>query len=253
VDCKDLEKLSKVKERNKKYWQQYYLKNKKKLIAKNKKWYEDNKEHAKRMSYEWQKNNKERVMEWKLNNRERNNEQARQRYNKNPKYKERNKKYWEDNKEHLQKLNKEWVAKNKEHIRKYNRERYKVKKEQISKNQKRYYEKNKHIYLTNSVLYHSTKNKNVPLFLKNCPIEKKRLNQIYLLGRIYANADGEKRHVDHMWPLSDGGPHWSGNLQILTATKNLEKGAYSCPKLKKQMKLNLKEAENEYARKRNST
>ena len=94
---------------------------------------------------------------------------------------------------------------------------------------------------------------NVPQWLKNCPVEKKRLNQIYLLSRIYANADGEKRHVDHMWPLSDGGPHWSGNLQILTATKNLEKGAYSCPKLKKQMKLNLKEAESEYARKRNST
>jgi hypothetical protein len=55
--------------------------------------------------------------------------------------------------------------------------------------------------------------------------------------------DGIKRNVDHMWPLIDGGPHWSGNLEVLTATENKSKWTYSCPKLKKQIKLNLKEAE----------
>ena len=96
MDCRDLEKLSKVKERNKKYWQQYYLKNKKKLIAKNKKRYEDNKEWYKEYNKEYKKNNKEKRREWELNNRERTRELARQRYNKNPKYKENSKKYWEE-------------------------------------------------------------------------------------------------------------------------------------------------------------
>jgi len=123
---------------------------------------------------------------------------------------------------------------------------------EYKKLQKQWRRNNVASVLASWALRRARKRNLIPKWLNNCPVEKKRLNQIYLLSRIYANADGEKRHIDHMWPLSDGGPHWSGNLQILTATKNLEKGAYSCPKLKKQMKLNLKEAENEYARKRNS-
>ena len=34
-----------------------------------------------------------------------------------------------------------------------------------------------------------------------------------------------KYHVDHIKPLSKGGLHHQDNLQILTATENLRKGA----------------------------
>jgi hypothetical protein len=102
--------------------------------------------------------------------------------------------------------------------------------------------------LSSRALRRARKRNSVPKWINNCPVERKRLHQIYLLSRIYAKADGIERHVDHMWPLSDGGPHWSGNLQVLTKEENLEKGAYSCPKLKKQMKLNLKEAKVLYAK-----
>ena len=92
------------------------------------------------------------------------------------------------------------------------------------------------------------KKRAIPAWLRSCPVEKRRVYTVYLLSRLLANADGIERHVDHMVPLSDGGPHWSGNLQVLTATDNMDKGAYSCPKLKKQMKLNLKEAKVLYAK-----
>lgn len=36
---------------------------------------------------------------------------------------------------------------------------------------------------------------------------------------------GIKHHVDHIMPLSKGGKHIASNLQILTATENLKKGA----------------------------
>lgn len=36
---------------------------------------------------------------------------------------------------------------------------------------------------------------------------------------------GIKHHVDHIIPLSKGGKHILSNLQILTATENMKKGA----------------------------
>lgn len=82
----------------------------------------------------------------------------------------------------------------------------------------------------------------IPDFLVGCPIEKKALNKVYKLCIAQSKKLGVQHHVDHMWPLSDGGPHWSGNLQILTQDENLSKGAKVCPIIKKQIQLNLEEA-----------
>ena len=156
-----------------------------------------------------------------------------------------------------------WYKKNKEKVDAYDRAYYHKNKEKILENKRAYYQKIKEKILENNkqwkknnpalVLQYlanrrARKKRAIPAWLRSCPVEKRRVYTVYLLSRLLANADGIERHVDHMVPLSDGGPHWSGNLQILTKEQNLEKGAYSCPKLKKQMKLNLKEAKVLYAK-----
>jgi len=70
--------------------------------------------------------------------------------------------------------------------------------------------------------------KQIPIHLRDCPQERQRLIQTYKLRNIISKATGVQHHVDHMWPLADGGPHWSGNLQVITAYENLSKNASVC-------------------------
>ena len=156
--------------------------------------------------------------------------------------------YYQKNKEKIKKrtkaYNKEWYLKNKEKKRKYHQEN----KDHKNKMRSDWGKNNPALVLQHLAKRRAMKKRAIPKWLSNCPVEKRRVYTVYLLSRLLAKADGIERHVDHMVPLSDGGPHWSGNLQILTKEQNLEKGAYSCPKLKKQMKLNLKEAKVLYAK-----
>ena len=74
--------------------------------------------------------------------------------------------------------------------------------------------------------------KQIPVHLRDCPHEKKRLVETYKLRNILTEATGVQHHVDHMWPLSDGGPHWSGNLQVIPAYDNLSKHTSVCEETK---------------------
>ena len=65
----------------------------------------------------------------------------------------------------------------------------------------------------------------VPVHLVECETEKKRVRDIYKLCTLISKATGIAHHVDHMWPVSKGGPHWSGNMQIIPAHENLAKSA----------------------------
>ena len=81
----------------------------------------------------------------------------------------------------------------------------------------------------------------IPKHLKKCPIEKKRVDDIYKLSNLISKVTGIDHHVDHMWPLSDDGPHWSGNMQIITARENLTKRA----SVDLEVKQNIQQALNE--------
>jgi hypothetical protein len=81
----------------------------------------------------------------------------------------------------------------------------------------------------------------IPKHLKNCPVEKQRVLDIFKLRSLISKATGIEHHVDHMWPLSDGGPHWSGNLQIITAYENISKHASVDLELKYNIQQSLKE------------
>ena len=153
-------------------------------------------------------------------------------------------KYRESNKEKIRKYMIKYRQDNKEALSIQKKGYRKINKERITEWKK----SNTALLLQHKANRRARKKRAIPAWLKDCSVEKRRVYTVYLLSRIYAKADGIERHVDHMVPLSDGGPHWSGNLQILTKKDNLEKGAYSCPKLKKQMKLNLKEAKVLYAK-----
>ena len=70
--------------------------------------------------------------------------------------------------------------------------------------------------------------KAIPEHLRECPFEKNRITQTYKLRNLMTEITGIEHHVDHMWPLSKGGPHWSGNLQVIPASENLSKRDKLC-------------------------
>ena len=56
-------------------------------------------------------------------------------------------------------------------------------------------------------------------------VEKLMIKYRYEDARRLSQETGVKHEVDHVWPLSKGGPHLPWNLQILTKDENREKGA----------------------------
>ena len=89
--------------------------------------------------------------------------------------------------------------------------------------------------------------KAIPIFLKDCKEEIGRINKIYRLRDLMIKITGVVHHVDHMWPISDGGPHWSGNLQVITAEENLSKHAKVDPAIKATIQEMLAEEERLHA------
>ena len=125
----------------------------------------------------------------------------------------------------------------KEAQRAYNKAYHQANKEKIAAKQKAYKEANKEKYNAFEARRRALKRKRIPIKVRDCPIEKDRVNQIYKLSHMFTKATGVQHHVDHMWPLSKKGPHWSGNLQIITAIKNMRKSA----KLNKDIKATIRE------------
>ena len=56
-------------------------------------------------------------------------------------------------------------------------------------------------------------------------IEKLMIKYRYEDARRLTKETGIEHHVDHIIPLAKGGPHLPWNLQVITKTENLSKGA----------------------------
>jgi len=162
--------------------------NKEKLVVYHKAYYESNREKIKASAKAYKEANKEKV-------------------------KARAKAYKEANKKEIAAAKKAWNEANKDKLIAY----YKA-----------YKEANKEKVAAGKAKRRALKRKQVPIHLRECPHEKKRLVEIYKLRNILSEATGVQHHVDHMWPLADGGPHWSGNLQVIPAEENLSKNASVC-------------------------
>jgi uncharacterized Rmd1/YagE family protein len=154
---------------------------------------------------------------------------------------------------------------NKEAINEKKKAYYEANKEAIAKRQKAYYEANKEakktcrkeackahyrskkeVYLSRNKKRKALKRNAVPKFLLYCQEEKKRLKEVYKLRQVLSDATGIVYHVDHMWPLSDGGPHWSGNLQVIPAQENLSKFTSVDEEIKATIKEGLEYARQAY-------
>ena len=146
--------------------------------------------------------------------------------------KEYSKTYYADNRNERLSKSKSWQEENKEHWADY---------------QKSYYRDNKASVDAAGAKRRALKRKQIPVHLRECPHEKQRLVKTYKLRNILSEATGVQHHVDHMWPLADGGPHWSGNLQVIPAEENMSKSASVCEDTKASIIKSLYTFESERA------
>ena len=135
---------------------------------------------------------------------------------------------------------------NKEKVKVTNAAYYQANKEKILTTQKAYNEANRDKRSANQAKRKALKIKQIPTQVRDCLIEKKRLYHTYELCAVFTKATGVQHHVDHMWPISDGGPHWSGNLQIITATENMSKNDKVDPNIKATIQEMLKDIKDAY-------
>ena len=149
--------------------------------------------------------------------------------------------YREANKERKAAIDKAWYEDNKERKVAYYKAWYEDNKERKAASDKTYREANPDKSNAYSSRRRALKLKLIPKHLKKCPVEKQRVLDIHKLCVLISKVTGIDHHVDHMWPLSDGGPHWSGNLQIITARENMTKNA----SVDLEVKHNIQQALNE--------
>tara|TARA_B110000977_G_scaffold69968_1_gene95039 strand:- start:13 stop:567 length:555 start_codon:yes stop_codon:yes gene_type:complete len=151
------------------------------------------------------------------------------------------------NKEKQADYTKAWYEANKEKRAAYKKAWYEANKEKRAATRKAWYEANKEKQAdynkawrqANPEKHNARKSKRralklkaIPEHLRECPFEKNRITQTYKLRNLMTEITGIEHHVDHMWPLSKGGPHWSGNLQVIPASENLSKSNKLCRETK---------------------
>ena len=142
------------------------------------------------------------------------------------------KKYRQENREKKLKYYKQYYQENREKRLEYHRQYCKQyrqdNREKSLEYAKQHYQDNREKYIERATKRKALKRGAVPEALLNCPVEKDRLWKTYKLRDLLTKATGVEYHVDHIWPLSKGGPHWSGNLQVITAEENLSKSDSFC-------------------------
>ncbi len=207
-----LEKRKKYHFENKireiKYCRIYYKKNKEKINAKNRKYRAKNKEKINKHNREWWHENKILLLQ--------KSKQYRLTHLKN--FKEYGKKYYQENKKRLKKKATQYYIKNKIRISKWSDNYYELNKEYIKKRAKKWYTKNK----DKIKFYHR---KQTALRKKRCGIlTVKTIQQVYtdnikkygvLTCYLCFKPIAEKKdNLEHKTPLSRGGTNEYKNLAV---------------------------------------
>ena len=194
-------------------------------------WREANKEKLRAYTKAYRESNKDRIKVNKKAYREANKD----------KIKVTKKAYHEANKDKIAAKVSAWYEANKERHRVTMKAYREANKEKVAATKKAWAVANADKVTAKVSRRRALKLKLIPKHLKKCPVEKQRVLYIYKLSTLISKATGIEHHVDHMWPMSDGGPHWSGNLQIITAHENQTKHASVDLELKHNIQQSLKE------------
>jgi hypothetical protein len=147
--------------------------------------------------------------------------------------------YWDENKESRMDYDRRYKEANKEAISNARSIYYENNKDYLRQCSSEYLKRNKHLHNARQSRRRAITANAIPKHLETCPLEKSSVSNTYLLAKLVSECTGVNHHVDHMWPLADGGPHWSGNLQIIPAEDNLRKHAKVCENTKATIKESL--------------
>ncbi len=193
---------------------EYRQNNKEEILAKKKAYYQYNKEAIGAKTKKYRQNNKEAIAAHKRD-------------------------YYQENREELIAYQKEYKQNNKEKVIDYKREYYQENKEEIATHKREYYQENREELIAYQKDYRQTPvgkaNKNASgakyralkygTAVDNTEVDNCLIRCLYEFCRFKSKETGVSHHVDHIHPISKGGTHTLDNLQILTATENLKKGA----------------------------
>lgn len=111
-------------------------------------------------------------------------------------------------------------------IQAYSRQHYLDNLDKYKERNRRHYKENRSYYAEKCMRYHAAKLRATPAWLTESDLDKMRA--IYSEAQRLSEETGILHHVDHIYPLRGKtvcGLHCPLNLQILTATDNLSKGA----------------------------
>lgn len=178
---------------------------------------------------QWRQENRQRISECRKQyyqeNREKMLEDMKQyRQESRQRISEYKKRYYQENREYF----KQWYQENREKMLEYSKQYYQENREKKLEYDKQWRQENPEKFSARKAKRRALKQDAIPEALRDCPIERERLVQTYKLRDLFTKVTGVEHHVDHIWPLSKGGPHWSGNLQVITAEENLSKHASFC-------------------------
>jgi len=171
-------------------------------------WRNKNIEKHRASSAAWAKANPERVKENKRRNVEQNLER----------HKEYHRNYRERNKEKIKRRQKEYYKKNCETFKENRKIYYKNNPEKVKKVNKKWADANPDKC---RVIRSRRETRKMNQYHPEHDINiEKRYDKLVRILRDRYNVD---YHVDHIWPLSKGGPHHHDNLQVITQSINNQK------------------------------
>jgi 5-methylcytosine-specific restriction endonuclease McrA len=113
---------------------------------------------------------------------------------------------------------KKWQVENRDVARERSRQKYKKSSEHYKEKAREHYRANPGYYAENV-----RKRRKKGLVFPMTAIEKMMCRNYYEIARELTEQTGVPHEVDHIWPISKGGPHLPWNLQVLTKEENRKK------------------------------